>query len=257
MPHEFQQTVASLDTVPEPFRALYAPSEGGAFAMAPEVYAHLDVSGLKKTVTSTRNERDTLKKSVQPVLGMLRTELGLSEEEEITPETLAPRIQALKDQIGKGANKETFDKWKVEMEAAKQKELAQKDSEVVAMRKSLESHIVTTSAMQALAAHDGSAKLLLPHVISNVRMTSDGGKWSAVVVDSEGDPRINSKGEPMTINELVAEMKADPVFAPGFKPSGNTGSGLPPGATKGTQKREAAGNLTGLDKIRLGLSGTK
>lgn len=255
MPHEFQPLVASLETVPEPFRPFYAPGEGGTFVMAPEIFAHLDTSGLKKTVNATRAERDAIKKSVQPVLGLLRTELGLQEDDELTPDTLAPKLRELKDQIGKGqASKDTFDKWKVEMESVKARELAAKDGEVQAMRKSLESHIVTSTAMQALASHDGNATLLLPHVVSNVRMTSENGKWNAVVVDGEGDPRINSKGTPMTIEELVVEMKANPTFAPGFKASGNSGSGLPPGHAKGAHTREAKGNLSPMDKIRAGLS---
>lgn len=76
---------------------------------------------------------------------------------------------------------------------------------------------------------EGSAKLLLPHVRANTRVVKgENGKRQTVVVDEEGEARINAKtGEPMTIEELLIEMRDSDDFAGAFKGSGAAGGGAP------------------------------
>jgi hypothetical protein len=48
------------------------------------------------------------------------------------------------------------------------------------------------------------------------------------VVDGKGNPRIgDAQGNPMTIKQLVDELKQDPDFARNFEGSGSSGGGAP------------------------------
>jgi len=54
-------------------------------------------------------------------------------------------------------------------------------------------------------------------------------EFNVQVVDDKGDPRVNGKGEPLTIADLVAEMRGSEVFGRAFEVSGQSGSGKQPG----------------------------
>lgn len=92
--------------------------------------------------------------------------------------------------------------------------------------------LVQNAALDALQKAGGRASLMLPHVLGNVRMRqTDSGEYIAEVVDSEGNPRVgDSAGNPMTIPQLVAEMKQSEDFAAGFDGTGATGGGGAGGA---------------------------
>ena len=67
------------------------------------------------------------------------------------------------------------------------------------------------------------------------------------LVDANGTPRINAKGEPLTIKDVVAEMRASDTFGRAFEGSGASGGGTPPKTQSGgmpggtfTIRREAA-----------------
>lgn len=91
----------------------------------------------------------------------------------------------------------------------------------------LEQNLITSSATKAIAELDGSVDLLLPHVMNQTRMRrTENGSFIAEVVDSSGNPRIgDAQGSPMSITQLVEEMKTSDSFARAFKGSGSTGSG--------------------------------
>ena len=91
----------------------------------------------------------------------------------------------------------------------------------------LEQNLITSSATKAIADQDGSVDLLLPHVVSQTRMRkTENGSFIAEVVDNTGNPRIgDAQGNPMTIPQLIEEMKSADVFARAFNSSGATGSG--------------------------------
>jgi len=91
----------------------------------------------------------------------------------------------------------------------------------------LEQNLITSSATKAIADLEGSVDLLLPHVMNQTRMRrAENGSFIAEVVDSSGNPRIgDAQGSPMSITQLVEEMKTSDSFARAFKGSGSTGSG--------------------------------
>jgi hypothetical protein len=97
------------------------------------------------------------------------------------------------------------------------------------VRTAMEQYLIDAAAATELASHSDSPKVLLPHVKSVMRVVKDdSGKYHARVIDPEtGNVRVG-KGQgstPMTLTELVEEMKQDKEFAPLFRGSGSTGGG--------------------------------
>ena len=221
MAHKFQPVVSDLASVPEPFHSFYAPAEDGAgFKMAPEVFSHLDNTGLTKALDAERKNSKAQAEAVSAYKA-----LG------DTPEAVILRIKELEELASKGGkDAQAFEKWKTDIQTKSQQDIQTKDQELKAMMGSLEAHLIDAEAAQAVAAMDGSPLLLLPHIRSSVKVVNDGGKYAVRVVDSEGDPRGNGSGGFMTIKDFVAELKSKSDFAGAFKPSGNTGSGMRPGA---------------------------
>ena len=83
----------------------------------------------------------------------------------------------------------------------------------------------------AIAAAKGSSALLLPHVRASVKVIEDNGDFKVQVVDTAGNPRVNGKGEFLTIADLVSEMRQSDIFGRAFEATGTTGSGA---ASSGT-----------------------
>lgn len=100
-------------------------------------------------------------------------------------------------------------------------------NEVKTLMSSLEETLVISAATAAIAGEKGSVPLLLPHVKSSVKMRkTEQGKFVAEVVDHTGNPRVgDASGNPMTIAQLVSEMKSSDVYSRAFEPSGASGSG--------------------------------
>lgn len=103
----------------------------------------------------------------------------------------------------------------------------------------LESIMIDNEALKAIQTAGGNAKLLLPHVRNQIRMKEDEqGRLTAEVFNPRtGSPRAgDNQGNPLTIPQLIDEIKADKDYAVAFAGSGQTGSGAVSGST-GTPKR--------------------
>ena len=127
----------------------------------------------------------------------------------------------------------------VQMLRQHEKALTGLQDENGALLTQLEKNLITAAATKAISSNQGSVDLLLPHVSKQTRMRrTENGNFIAEVVDTEGNPRIgDSNGNPMTIPQLVDEMRASDSFARAFDGSGATGSG----ATNNTAVSGAVG----------------
>lgn len=99
-------------------------------------------------------------------------------------------------------------------------------------RSAVEKHLIDAAAAQELAKHSDSPKLLLPHIRSRMKVVEQDGEFHARIVDESGNVRVG-KGQgssPMTLSELIEEMKQDKEYAPAFRGTGSSGGG----ATKST-----------------------
>jgi hypothetical protein len=223
----------SLDGIDENLASLYAEQDGKYFLQveSAEGYALENVQGLKSSLQKERNTAKALTKQLGIFDGLdaeeARTAIDqLSLGNSKNAEETKTQIEALKAQLGK--------KHAEEMDGL----TASLDS----MRGQMSQELVKSKAIEALAKFGGNADLLMPHIMNQTRLEEADGKYSAIVIDKNGDARISSKAntmDNMTIEELVTTMRDSDTFAPAFTGSGATGSG----STGSTASGGSKGNI--------------
>jgi hypothetical protein len=209
--------VDSLDGVDEALRPLYVEKDG-KFSLA--VDGIEDTTGLKNALASERRRASDLEKQVK---GWQKSGKTPDEIQELIE---AAEAKALTEAEKKGE----WDKLKTQMNAAHETALKAKDETIGAMRRRLEAELVDAKATAAIAAAKGVPDLLLPHVQRHVKVDDD---FNVQVVDAKGDPRVNGKGEPLSIADLIEEMKANEIYGRAFEGSGQSGSGMRPNSGGG------------------------
>lgn len=204
--------VDSLDAIPEAQRSLYT-QDGDKFRLDLDGYE--DPVGLKSALDKERGEkRDAVKQAAA------WKALGKTPEE--IQELLAAQAQADRDKLTKAGE---WDKLRNQMTEQHQTELAKREEATKALRGQLEKHLVDAAGVAAIAAAKGSAELLLPHVKSRVKVIEENGEFAVRVVDAAGNPRVNGKGEFLSMSDLVGEMRQSDVFAPAFAAPNASGGG--------------------------------
>lgn len=124
---------------------------------------------------------------------------------------------------------QNWDKLKNEMtnnhESSIKKITKDKSNEINSLRRALDSELIENVALKEIEKVNGSQVLLMPHIKSSINTyQDDNGQFKTKVVDQFGKDRINPEtGNPMKVNELVAEFQANDQFAGAF-PLQNKGS---------------------------------
>lgn len=179
-----------------------------------------DVKGLKSALSKERQAAKDLKKIVDAFDGASPDEYKktLAELETYKNGTTDEKVKAKID----AAVKQVQDKYTAE--------LSNRDKSVSELSSQLEELLVTNEATKALTELGAgtAAPLLLPHVKSQVKVVKQDGKHVVQIVGADGAPRIsNALGStaPMTITELITEMKTKPMYAPAFPGTGSAGTG--------------------------------
>ncbi len=215
-----QFTVDKLDSIPEAQRGLYK-QDGDKFRLDLDGYE--DPIGLKSALDKERKRAGDLEKQSKAWTAMGKT------PEEIQAMVDA-QAQAERDKLVKGGE---WDKLKLQMTDQHQAALSEKDKSVAAMRGQLEKHLIDAAGIAELAAAEGSPELLLPHVKARVKVIEEKGEFSVRVVDAAGNPRVDAKGEFLSMKDLVSEMRQNPTFAPCFPKAQGSGA---PGSGQGGGK---------------------
>ncbi|RZL39236.1 MAG: hypothetical protein EOP35_04155 [Rubrivivax sp.] len=216
-------TVDSLDGIAEAQRPLYKESNG-KFVL--DVDGYEDPVGLKSALQAERNNAKTATQQVAAWKALGKT----PEEIQALVESAA---QAERDKLTKGGE---WDKLKLQMTEQHTVELGKKDERIKTLTTSLERRLIDADATAAIAAAKGVPALLLPHVRASVRVIEDGGDFKVQVVDAAGNPRVNGKGEFLSIADLVGEMRQSDVYGRAFEPTGTTGGGSQQGGGGGGSK---------------------
>lgn len=223
--------VETIDAVPEAMRGLYAENDGKFILQVEPVdgFALEDVSGLKSTLGKEMTRRKALEKDVLKF-------------KDIDPDKAREALAKLEELGNIDPTKEADKIANTKFEAAKAQllerhngELQTRDGKIGKLTKTVENLLIDQAATAALADAKGSVDLLLPHVQRHTRVReNDDGTFAVEVVDKAGNARIgNGKGDPMTIKELVQEMRQSDAFGRAFEGSGQSGGGTPPGGGGG------------------------
>jgi hypothetical protein len=246
--------VDSLEKVPQQFRPLYATEAGtdGKFGIAETFKGTAEAFvGLGRALKA---ERAAAKNRTTVDLSPL-AEYGDSPEK--IRESIATKIRTLEEELAKGG-KINVEKIKGELAAAHLAEKAQLTARATALQGRLYEKLVDDDVRAALARPEskGSPDLLLDPIRKKVKVAEEDGRFLVYVIDDGGDRRYSGvTGQPMTIAELVTEMRADPRYARAFDSDAASGGGMQPGSGKGTLRVVNQGApKSSVDKIAAGIS---
>jgi len=232
--------VEKIEDAPETVRSFYKARDDGKFVLSVEEsdgYALENISGLKSALGKERStreqlERDVVKfKDIDPDKAREALEKW-AEFQAIDPAKEADKIantkfEAARDQL-------------VKSHEAALKPVTDRNAKLEA---AVDGLTRKQQATAAIAAAKGEVGLLLPHVLPQTKVKeNDSGEFVVEVVDASGATRFGAKGEPMTVAELVAEMKASETFARAFDGEGHSGSGKQPDKLGGTTKADVGGD---------------
>ena len=119
-------------------------------------------------------------------------------------------------------------------------EISSRDERIGLLSSAVEEVLVTQQARAEILLANGTPELLLPHVAKACRVAEKDGKFHVEIIDKDGNVRIgDTKGNPMTIAQLINEMRGSEIFGRAFEGEGTTGTGKHPtnGGSGGTLKR--------------------
>jgi hypothetical protein len=232
--------VEKIEDAPETVRSFYKPREDGKFVLSVEEsdgYALENISGLKSALGKERSTREQLERDVIRFKDIdpdkAREALAKWEEfQTIDPAKEADKIadtkfNAAKDQLVKRHGEE----------------LKGRDDRIARLTGAVDGLTRKQQATAAIAEAKGAVELLLPHVLAHTKVKeTEAGDFLPQVVDAAGEVRFNSAGEPMTVKELVAEMRASDSFSRAFDGDGQSGSGKQPDKIGGTTKADVGGD---------------
>lgn len=205
-------SVDTLDGIDDAFKPLYIEKDG-KFSL--QVDGIEDTAGLKTALQKERKTASDLEKQTKAWKSIGKT-----------PEEIAELIEAQEVRERTEAERRgDFDKILAQVNEKNAKLLEAERTEKESLRSKYKSEVIDREAISAIAAERGSPELLLPIVQKFIKVDDND---NALVVDAKGDPRVGAKGEPMTISDLVKEMRASDVYGRAFEGSGQSGSGTRP-----------------------------
>ena len=217
-----KKVVQSLEEVAEKFRSLYEELEGGGFGLTSE----LEVEGLVSAASV-----EGLVKNKEEILAELKK--LKTTYKDVDPEKYAALLKENEEKERErqklAGDFDTRDKQLTEKHA---RELAALNEKIGGLTVSLNQQLVDNAAREALVAAKAKAKggisLLMPHIKTSTRVEEIDGRHVVRVMGPDGHARLSTKTgvtEPMTIAELVAEMRDNDEFSGCFEAENRTGGG--------------------------------
>lgn len=204
-------TVEKLEAVDEPLRPLYVERDGKY---------ELDVDGIQ-------DMRAALKTANEEAKTLRLKYKGIDPEEYAELKTQLEELRAK-------SGPEAIESIKQQLLTAHGKEKARLESRLTKLTGELERALVDASATAEIVAAKGSPVLLLPHVKKFTKMVEgDNGHFSVQVVNERGEPRVRDDGTPMSLSNLIGELRANTQFGRAFEGNGSSGSGMGAGGGGG------------------------
>lgn len=249
--------VSGIETVPEGFRAFYEESDDGSFKLSDSSAvkaAVASISSLDKALTDARKESKDHKTKLGSMDLTPLSEYGESAGE--IAAAVTAKIEELQGRIKGGKeSKISTDRIKEELSKVHAVEMGVKEKRIDALQGQLHKELVTNKATSAIVESKGNTELLLPFVEKQAKVIEEEGKVYVAVTDEKGDRRFSgTTGEPMTVHELVAEMKSQEKYGALFTSDLPSGGGTKPGAPGVGGPQKKAADMTPKEKISAGLA---
>ena len=249
--------VQSLDKVPTDFQGLYK-QDGDKYVL------DSDHAGVKSSISAITRLNEALKASRAEAKNFKGQKIDLSALSEFgtSPEEILAGFKSKTTKLegklaGNDEAKLNLDKVREDLAKGHAKDMEGLNIKNTALGSQLNKVMVESVAKSAVNEAKGDVDLLMPFVTTQVRNVEENGEFKVFVVDTQGDKRYSGvTGEPMSIVELVNEMKGSDKYAKLFTSEQKSGGGMPPGASNkslGTQKPNQ-GDLSPTEKITQGLA---
>jgi hypothetical protein len=248
--------VQSLDKVPTDFQGLYK-QDGDKYVLDTENTATKSavsaITRLGEALKASRAESKSFKGQKVDLSSL--SDFGTSPEEILA--SFKTKTEELEGKLaGNDEAKLNLDKVREDLAKGHAKDMEGMKFKNTALGTQLNKVMVESVAKSAVNEAKGDVDLLMPFVTTQVRNVEENGEFKVFVVDPQGDKRYSGvTGEPMSIVELVSEMKGSDKYAKLFTSEQKSGGGMPPGSSNkslGTQKPNQ-GDLSPVDKIAEGL----
>jgi hypothetical protein len=221
---KFLLTEEEFGAVDEALKGQYKKQDDGSYQLEIDGLAG-DPKSLQKAVRDARKDADAAKARLKALEEQF-SGVDLEEIKKLREE----QEQREQDALTKAGE---WDKLKGQMNEAHAKALQRKDEEAAVLRKALETHLIDAQATSAISTAKGSTLLLLPHVKSHTKVVQENGQYRVQVVDDTGSPRVDASGNPLSIAQLIEEMKKAPDYQRAFEGSGASGGGGGDGSSNG------------------------
>lgn len=199
-----KRLVEKIEDVPEPLRELYVANGSGGYRLNAEPD---DGGELKRTLERVKGEHQTMRER-------------LSAFEGLDPAEARKALEALRE---KGARKGDEDAALREVQEKFQKQLEREQS----LRQAMLTRATESRVAAAVAAAKGARELLVPVILPRLKVeVGEDGSVVEKVLNERGEARLSPKPnstDPMTLEELVEELRAHAVYGRAFE--ANTGSG--------------------------------
>lgn len=259
MEYEFgkNETVDTLDTVPEQFRGIYAEDPTDKkFKINPAFKGIATaIDGLNGALRNERKSTTTLK-GQKDVAAVLKETLGLETVEEVKA-----KLDELNSIV---AEKSKVDPAKIKADIEKAfstKEEGYK-GQLAKMQSTLDRYLIDSAGTTALAEMKGNIKLLMPIIKSQAVVVADGDEYVVRIKDPAGDYRGNGAGGFMTVADLVKELKASSDYGVAFQSDAPSGGGKQTGRTQPNPQQQrqtpagsgSDGEKTPMELISAGLA---
>lgn len=265
-------SVDTIDLVPETLRGYYVEDKGaGTFNLKEDIKPLAQALSLSnkavkelKTKKTDDNKKDANRRGlITGLMGKL-TELGIDvgDDEGKLVDVVGTKIAELMDNVKNGKEVKTnIDAIRKDFDKRLATEIGKKDAVLGSMKKSLEKHMIGSAAALALSTSnviENGVDLMMPQITKYARLVQDEetGEYSVKVVDDQNNVRFNTKGEDLTISELVSEMKLK--FPTAFKSEVKKGTGAPLNNNRPNVNtkvgKDGADEKTAVGKIAAGLA---
>jgi len=178
---------------------------------------------IEEKIAGLKANRDDVLREAKAAKERLRALEGVDPEEHKRLKAAAEEAEKKKlaaEGDWKAMEKQLVDKYEAQLVAER--------TEKSGILSSMEQYLIDSAAVAELARHSDSPRLLLPHVKSVMKVVREDGQYSARVIDPvTGMVRIGkgAGSTPMTLGELIEEMKGNAEYAPAFRGTGSSGSG--------------------------------
>lgn len=250
---EFATTLDTLDAVPENVRVFYtqdAETKKWNLQETAEVKAAVSViAGQGAVLKKVRLENDTLAKGkidLSPLADFGEDPLAIKA-------SIEERIKAAQGAASDDIEK-TAARIREEMNKGHSGELESRDQRLAGLQKQLFTLMGTGEAKKELLALGAAdVDLAMPFVLERLKTIEEHGELDVRVVDADGEIKYGTTGRPMTVKELVTEMKGNSKYGLLFKSDTPQGGGTPPGAPSRTPPAPGKPELTSTQKIAEGL----